>query len=229
MKKIICFAAITLACVSCFRVNSNYIGDGKKLKGEGAVQTRDFPLSGFDSICLNGNADVKFSVADSFQVSVRTQENIFAQLDFKVEDGTLILQAKDGQNIKAEEYEITVKAPSVKAFEINGASDLDIISGIVTEDDLVFKINGAGDMSLGAITCRSLVIVCNGAADVDAKHLDVQAIDVKINGAGDVNLGGKAGDVNLTVNGAGDIDAKNLVISGKVIKKASGVASIKLP
>ncbi len=228
MKYLIIFSVAALLCASCVHVNKNYQGGKNSVKGTGSIITKDFDFKDFHSVCINGNADVRFVQSDDWAVSLRTQENIPEYLDYKVEDGVLVIEAKDRRTIRAEVYDLTVKAPVLRRVEVNGASDFDIEDGLRSDEDLTIVVNGAGDLTFKGVACRDLSVKVNGAADLEAADLDVREVRVRINGAGDVVLSGKAGDADLSVNGAGDIDARRLVVAGEVNKQASGVAKIKL-
>lgn len=228
MKNILYIAATMFLFSSCFHVNSNWTGSRKSVNGEGPVVVKTYDFKDFDSIRSNGSADIVFTQADAWEVTVRTQENIIDVLDYEVKDGKLVLDTKDHQNIRAEEYEITIKAPQLKEIQINGAGDFKVQGGLRSEDDFQVEINGAGDVDMTRIVCKELKISANGACDVDAAGIDVQSVKVRINGAGDVELSGKAGSADLEVNGAGDINARSLEVSGEVRKSASGLAKINL-
>lgn len=248
MKKILIAAAAVLLCTSCFHVNKNYkqgdAGDffegfqegykeGRKasrkpIKGEGAVVSKSFDLKDFDQIVINGHADVSFTQSDAYEVTVRTQENILEWLDYKVEGTTLVIEAKDKREIRAEKYDLVIQAPALKKLVVNGASDFNVGS-LRSENDLDIEINGAGDLDFDRIQCNSLTLQVNGAADANLTDIHVQeALKVEVNGAGDVNVTGSAGTASLKVNGAGDIDATGLKVAGEVTKQAAGLAKIKL-
>jgi hypothetical protein len=228
MKKILYIAAMALMCASCFRVNSNF-GNGKKaIKGEGAVISKSFDLKDFDAIIINGHADVNFTQSPVFEVTLSTQENVFEYMDYRVEGTTLILETKDKRNVRAESYDVTVKAPALKSVVVNGASDFNIPAGLVSEDDLYINVNGAGDLDFKQLRCGDLTIISNGASDIDAASIEVKGLSITVNGAGDVVVSGNvSGDASLAVNGAGDIDARNLTVAGELKKRAAGVARIK--
>ncbi len=232
MKKILYMAATVLLCSSCFHVNSNYKGSffgGKDaIKGEGPVISKSFDLKDFDRIVINGQADAVFTQSDTYELTLRAQENVFDYVDYRVEGTTLILELKDKRSVRSTEFEVTLKAPALKGLEINGAADFDIPAGLKSDDDLQIEVNGAGDLTFNGVRCNNLSIQANGAADVDLTAIDVQNLKVDVNGAGDVNVEGNAADANLSVNGAGDIDASGLKVAGKVSKHAAGLASIKI-
>lgn len=233
MKKILYLAAMTLLCASCFHVNRNFgggvhINGANSIKGEGAVITKSFDLKDFDAIRINGQADVLFTQGEAWEVSLRTQENIFDYVDYRVEGSTLIIELKDKKTAQAEEYDLVIKAPALKSLEVNGTSDFEIPAGLVSEDDLKVQVNGAGDLSFDKIRCRDLSIEANGACDVEMNAIDVQKLKIQVNGAGDVDVTGDAAEASLEVNGAGDIDATGLKVAGEVKKHAAGLAKIKI-
>ena len=228
MKSIIFLAATALLCSSCFQVNSNWTGGKNAIKGEGEVITKSFDLKDFDQIVLNGHADVTFTQGDTFDVTVRTQANVFDHLDYRVEGTRLILENKDKVTIRAQEFDVTIQAPALKSITVNGAGDLDIKGGLISDEDFKVTVNGAGDLSLETIRCKDLSIEVNGAADIDLTSIAVNDLKVVLNGAGDVTATGKAENATLRVNGAGDIDARGLTVAGKVNKSASGLAKIQL-
>jgi Protein of unknown function (DUF2807). len=232
MKKILYMAATVLLCSSCFHVNSNFKGSffgGKDaIKGEGQLIGKNFDFKDFDSITINGHADVTFIQSSIYEVQVHTQENIFEWLDYKVDGNTLIIETKDHREIRATKYSIDIQAPALKKLVVNGASDFEI-PNLRTENDLDIEINGAGDLSFDRVLCNSMTLKVNGAADADLTSISVlKDLKIEVNGAGDVNVTGNARNVSLSVNGAGDIDATGLKVTGEVSKHASGLAKIKM-
>ena len=230
MKKIASFIATAILCASCvFPINMNgiKIGDGKTVKCKGPVTTNTFDLTGFDAITVNGYADMELFQGDQFQVIVKANEDVFQYLDYKVEDGVLVMETKEHVNIKAETYEMTITLPTLKNLTVNGACDADMKTGYSSGENLSVVVNGAGDFELSGIKVPSFNITLNGAGDIEADGLDVENLAVAINGAGDIDLSGKALKASFTVSGAGNIDASGLECENVSTQK-SGFASIKL-
>lgn len=231
MKKIAIVLAVALMAVSCKFVtySGNGIGSKNSVRCTGPVETQVMEdLTDFNEIHLNGKADVKLVQADHFEVSVTANQEVFEYLDYKVEDGTLVLQQKEKVNLRAQVFDVTVSVPEVTRIVINGAADLDLPDGYYSENNLTMVVNGAGDFDMNLITVPELSFVVNGAGDIDAKQIDVQKLDIAISGAGDVTLSGKAVNANFSVSGAGDVDARSLECEHYTTHK-SGVASIHLP
>ena len=228
MKNILYIAAVTLLCSSCFHVNSNWTGGKNAIKGEGEVVSKTLDLKDFDQIVINGHADVDFTQTSGYEVTVKTQENIFEWLDYKVDGTTLIIETKDHREIRATEYDIVIQAPELKKLTVNGASDFSI-DALRMDGDLDVQVNGAGDLDFNRITCNSFTVEVNGAADANLTSIDIlKSLTVKVNGAGDVDITGDAMSAYFEVNGAGDVNAKGLKVKGEVSKHTSGLAKIQL-
>ena len=228
MKNILYIAAVTLLCSSCFHVNTNWNGGKNAIKGEGAVIGKFLDFKDFDSIVINGHADVTFIQSSIYEVQVSTQENIFEWLDYKVDGTTLIIETKDHREIRATKYDLVIQAPELKKLTVNGASDFNI-DALRMDGDLDVEVNGAGDLDFDRITCNNFTVEVNGAADANLTSIDIlKSLTVKVNGAGDVDVTGNAMSASFEVNGAGDINAKGLKVAGEVSKHTSGLAKIQL-
>ena len=228
MKRIFYIAAMALLCSSCFHVNTNYSGDINPIKGTGPVISKTFDFKDFDTIEINGGADVTFNQSSIYEVTVRTQESIFDWLDYKVEGSKLVLQVKDKRSVRAEVFDIVIQAPELNKVVVNGASDFDI-RGLRIDGDLDVQVNGAGDLDFDQIACESLSVQVNGAGDAKLSSLNIRkTLKVEVNGAGDVDITGRAQDVSLDVNGVGDIDATGLKVDGEVKQHKAGIATIRL-
>lgn len=219
-------AAVLMSLCSCvYTVGNN---NGKVIKGEGPLETRELDLSGFNSIVVNGQADITFTQSEStWKVSVYTNENVFDYLDYHVDGETLVLEYKDQVNIRAKEFEVSISAPQLRHVVVNGASDFKAPDGIHADEDFGFEVNGAGDMDLHGVVCPSLSVMVNGAGDIDLSSIDVRKVSIVINGAGDATVTGKADEASFSVSGVGGIDATGLQAE-KVNKSVSGLAKIKL-
>jgi len=223
MRIISGIVALLVATACNFNIN---VGNGKAVNCKGPVQDKELDLKGFDKVQMNTTCDIRLTQRDAFLVDVRANEEVFAYLDFSVEDGTLYLKTKDNVQIRAEEYELTIGLPLLKDFTVNGACDLEWNGGYYAGEDLTFTLNGAGDLELYDIQVPSLTLKVNGAADVEMDKIDVMELAVIVNGAGDVGVTGKADKAVFNVSGVGSIDASELD-AGAVETHKAGVATIR--
>lgn len=231
MKKFLSFLGAAVICASCVFPTDGLKGikvnNGKTITCNGPVVTRTLDFSGFDAITVNGSSDMEILQGDVFQVLVKANEEVFDHIAYKVEDAVLIIENKDSVNIKAEEYDVTVTLPILKALTVNGAADVEMEKGYVSSEDLVMEVNGAGDFSLSGIKVPSLSVELNGAGDIEANGLDVKDLSVEVNGAGDIDVSGKAVNANFSVSGVADIDARELVTENVKTSK-EGLGRIRL-
>lgn len=221
MKKLfnlITALVVSVLTSSCFSWNSNAI------YCNGEIKSVDMDFKDFSEVVVNGAADLHISQEDNFSVRVVANEEVFQHLDYKVEDGTLILQTKEHVQIRAEKFDVFVTMPAIEALGVNGASDA-VVSDFSGEYGMTVNVNGAGDVELKNLTLEGLSFTVNGAADLVAKELDVKKVKVSVNGAADASLQGKAEDVEVSIAGAGSIDVRSLFYTHMSTHKA-GVASI---
>jgi len=230
MKKILIVLSVALLAVSCkFVTYTGNSGNSKSVYCDGAVKTEVLEgLTGFDAILVKGHAEIEFTQADSHEVKVSANEDLFAYLDFKVEGGVLLIQFVDGRNYRPEKFEVAISAPVLKDLTINGAGDFDLKKGYRAAENLGITVNGAGDIEMTGVAVPELDVEVNGAGDLQVDDLDVESLSVAIHGAGDVTVSGKAEKANFSVSGAGDIDARKLKCEDISTRK-SGIASVRLP
>lgn len=241
--------AAALLAVSCFHVNPAFSNKRKTVSGSGEVVSRVMDLKDFTSVRVEGFPDVTLHQSDSFRVAVRTHEDLFEWLDYKVEDGVLMIRfTDDARRFQVKEYAVEVSAPVFEIIRVNGSSDISMPDGYDREEgQLTFLVKGSGDVKLGRVRCsqfttqvegagdvqvKSLVARCmsvgvKGSGDVDARELDVDGpVDVHIVGAGDVRLSGHAASCFVKIKGAGDADVRHLQVDGEFTSETSGAGTI---
>ena len=246
-KSLLLIAAALMLCACNFNINNIKVGSGRVVICNGEVVERNMDLSGFDEVLLQGAAKVVYSQNEEFLVSVKANEEVFKYLDYEVNGDKLVLATKDGVNIKAKTYIVTVNAPLLKDINVMGAADLDMTKGYTSTEPLHIAVNGAGDMDLAGIevpsmsitingagdleidkaTASDISVTVNGAGDLDLDNLDAESVSVTVRGAGDVQLSGKTNQADFHVSGAGSVDARALKCENVTTAK-HGAASIRL-
>ena len=235
MKKALAF--ILLACTfaaapSCTFVRINkglFEGTGsgsERIVGSKDLVTRTYNVPQFTGISDMISADVEYSMTDGEpSVTVEAPDNFIDKLNFKVEDGILLVRFDD--NNKYTMGKITVKASSatLERLSILGAGDFDCDDLACASLDV--DVNGAGDVTFDNVRCEGDVSVAiRGAGDIDLTGLSCKKVSVDIMGAGDVRLVGAAESASLSIKGAGDIDASRLDCE-KVSTSVAGMGSIR--
>jgi hypothetical protein len=223
MKKVIlAFAALAVLCSCNFSMN---LGNAKRIICRGDVEKRPFDLTDFEKIVLNGAADLKYSTDETYSVVVEANAEVFQHLNYRVEEGVLILETKYKVQPIAETFDIYVSSPVLQKLTINGASEASV-SRIESEQDLIIGVNGSAQCELKDINVPSLTFTVNGAGELDATRLQVGKLYVNVNGAGDVKIAGSADYASFSVAGAGDIDARELDCA-RIDRSTAGAARIR--
>lgn len=227
MKKVLlalCTMALATSCI--YSVNLNL---GNRIVCRGEVKTEEMDLGPFNQVTVNGSADLELIQNANCSVKVEANEEVFQYLDYRVENGVLILETKKDGNIvqlSANTFNVYVYAPDVENLSINGAADAKVET-YTSGKDLAVVVNGSADLEMEDIKVPTLSFTINGAGDLEARHIDVETLSISINGAGDVEVGGKAGYAKMHVSGAGDIDATELDCP-QIDKSKTGAASIRI-
>lgn len=226
MKKLFVILAAMALLSSCMNIR---IGNGKVVNCNGPVVEKEMEgFTDFTGVTMNGAIDLYFSQSNTYSVTVKANEEVYEYLDYKVEDGVLILGTKDNVNVRAKEYKVTLTLPALSKIHVNGAADVYQEGAYCSTEPINIHVNGAGDLNLKEkLQVPSVTIRVNGAGDIRITDMDVNELSINVNGAGDAVLGGKAASAHFNVNGAGDIDARNLEC-GEVSTHKSGLASIRI-
>ena len=177
MKNILYIAATVLLCSSCFHVNTNWTGGSKNaIKGEGPVITKSFDLKDFDRIVINGQADATFTQADTYEVTLRAQENVFDYVDYRVEGTTLILELKDKMNLQTELERLGASSSSVVP-ELPASSDgADSASVSVIRRETIEALTALGYSGTEAMSAVRSIDIADGMTTEDVLKLALKAL-----------------------------------------------------
>jgi hypothetical protein len=173
----------------------------------GVVATRQIEWSGAEALDINIPAEVTYTQSDQAGITITGPKNWIERI---VVDGDAITtqsgaKAKWTHKDSKTAVLIEVRAPNVKAFEINGAGKL-AINGY-QQDRLKVDVNGAGEVTAQGEAAR-LEVQVNGAGEGDFGKLTVQEADIELNGAGAVTAG-PTQHAELEINGVGAIRLLN--------------------
>lgn len=226
MKMLVSFFLSAVCLCSCINVNVRNDGGGKtvKCKGEIIEQTMDF--TGFTAITVEGAARIDFVQADEFKLLVKANEDVFDYLDYYMRDTELVLSTKDHITIQADEYKLLIQAPAISPLKVEGAAQINIDKGYVSDKEFAVEIDGAATLDFTGIVVPSLDLVINGAGKFALRDIQVGTLEAEINGAGSGSISGVADSAKLTVAGAGNINVRKLQCPN-IEKHAEGLAVIR--
>lgn len=187
--------------------------------------TRDLVWSGGPLLQIDVPAQVTYAPGAVAKVTITGPQNLVDQV--VVENGRLRFRdSETGEThvrFAREGLRVTVIAPDVKRFVLNGSPDL-VFAGY-DQPDLTIEINGSGEVK-GAGKTQVLSLTIAGAGDAGLGALDAQDATVNLAGGGNAEVMAK-GAVQVDIAGSGDVvlTAKPASLSSNI----DGSGDLKLP
>lgn len=164
---------------------------GKKIKGNGQVQTKEYAIRDFTEVNVAGEMQVYITQGAVYSVKVEADENLFEYLDIEKDGNELEIGEKEGYNLDPKSpIKVYVTSPTFEALEISGSGKIISQSKITHVKQIKIDVAGSGDVQL----------------DVNAPEVKAQ-----VAGSGDINLTGTAKEFSVDIAGSGDIKAFGLM------------------
>jgi hypothetical protein len=180
--------------------NDEIFDIGCEVRGSGNFTTETRELYNFNKVTtrVSGDIFVKQDTTESFKIT--TDDNIHEYIRTWIQNGALIIDSD--RSICPKKLEMNIGMEDIKAFNIEGSSDI---------------------TGLTPITTTELSFVISGSGDIDFKNVSTNDINVTINGSGDVILTGKGTNSNIVISGSGDIYMDEMPVNtATVIVSGSG-------
>ena len=162
----------------------------------GPASTRTLAWTGGESLAVSVPAEVSYVQGPASSLVISGPETLLKQV--VVRDGRIELQpgVYDGERLQ-----ITLTAPSVRRFELDGDQALKIQA--YDRDRLELVINGSGSVT-GAGKAAKVELSISGSGSADLTAIAMDAAQVDISGSGDAVLGPKA-SAKIDISGDGDV------------------------
>ncbi len=178
----------------------------KTEKGNGDIITKNFDISNFTELDINGFYEVFLTQGLSEKITIETDENLFEFIAVSNDGETLVLDTQDGIRLQSDHgIKVYITYSALSDISMSGAGVIKTES-LLSADELKIKMSGAGVIDL---------------------KLKAKELEIILSGAGSIKLSGNVENQDLKVSGAGSIDAYNLT-SENCIVGLSGVGSAKI-
>jgi len=181
---------------------------------EGPQTSREIAWSGGESLAFDLPADVQYTQAPG-PAKLTVSGPSGAVNDVELEDGRIEYGREHDAHLT-----ITVTAPAVTRFEMQGSGDLTIANYRQDRLDLDLEgsggvkasgeakavrlnISGSADADVGAVKASSAVVDVEGSGDATVAPTD--SADVTISGSGDVTLLTRPARLQSSVSGSGRV------------------------
>lgn len=167
--------------------------------------TRTLAWDGGERLEIGVAADVVYVQGDEASVEVVGPRDQVEAL--RLDGGRLTFDDDDGKVVvfgwgRHDRLRITVTAPSVTNFNLDGSGDLQIRD--YDRPSLYIGLRGAGDVEASGRT-EAVEVDINGSGDVDLSSLETRDADVEIRGVGETIVG-PTGAARITITGSGDVE-----------------------
>ena len=222
MKKIVIILSLAMILSSCVSI----VRGGKTVKCGGDVVEKAMDFSEFTGITVEGAAHIDFIRADEFNVTVSANQEVFDYLDYQLKGKDLVISTKDHVNISATLYKVLVQTPFIRTINIEGAAEIHMPGGYMSDEDLEIEIDGAGKLDFNGIEVPTLDLNINGAGEFALNNIKVGKLEIELNGAGKGSVSGVADYAKISVAGTASINASGLQCPN-LEKHVEGLAVIK--
>lgn len=199
--------ALSVLTISCRNVF------GKRVRGDGNIQTEERSVNSFKNVTVSGAAKVMVSQGDKPAVKIEGDANLLQYIDVAQEGDRIRIKERSGFHLEpTSDLRIYVTAPVYNHIDVAGACDIIGQTKISQTEDLSMDVSGAGDIKM---------------------ELDAPRLRAEVSGGGSINLKGQAKDVDLQLTGAGDAHCYDLLSENTKVDitgagSAQVYASVKL-
>ena len=185
--------------------------DGEDLPDPGPQVTRTLNWDGGDALTVAFSGNVRYVQGDKAEVTLTGPQSVVERV--RIENGRIDLADGDqdvyirwgGGRVRGwdavDQLQITVVAPSVTRFSLDGSGDLDIRDYDQPRIDI--DLSGSGEIMAEGRT-DSVDIDINGSGDVELDRLETRDAEVSISGSGDATVA-PSGRAVVAISGSGDV------------------------
>lgn len=201
------FAILTLTISSCY-----YIG-GKRVKGNGNIETVEKDVSSFDEVEVHGSIDLYVTQGDHKAVKLEGDENLLKYLEVKQEGNRISVGPKRGYNLRpTHKLKVYLSSPSYTRLDVSGACNIISENKLTGNRPLELEVSGSGDIKV---------------------QVDAPKVSAGISGSGSVEMSGETRDFEVRLSGAGkarcyDMKAENTTVDISGAGSAEVYASVNL-
>jgi hypothetical protein len=192
------------------------------IRGSGPVVSKDFNLSGFDGVEVSHAFHVVVEQGSSFQVTVKTHENLMEYVKAKIVSGTLHVGFEGHHSFSNTDGEVYIRMPELRTVGLSGACDGEL-KGDWQAESFSIDLSGASDLT-GRVTAGQLKAECSGASSVSLSG-SAKKTEIEGSGASKFRLDEfETGDLNIELSGASHA---SMTVNGRLDADLSGASSLR--
>ena len=217
-KLLLVLVVIAFAATSC------RYGFGKRVSGNGTMQSEERTVTNFKNVLVSGGMDVSIAQGDVKPVKIETDDNLLQYIEVIQQGDDLVIREKKGINLDpSNKIKVYVTTPVYHNIKLSGAGNIISEGKITNTDDMEIQVSGAGDIKMD-LKAPAVKINLSGAGSITLKG-DTKDVDLSLSGAGSAHCFDMlAENSKVRVSGVGDA---NVYASVSVDARVSGVGSIR--
>lgn len=185
----------------------------------GPDTTRTIPWTGSEALQIDLPADVVYTQGAETKVELSGPAELLDRVAF---DGDRLQFIDDDRAGADGSLRVSITAPSVKRFIVNGSGALSIHD--YDQDSLAVELNGSGNVE-GAGRTASMAVVLAGSGDVDLGEVETRDASVDMAGSGGVRVN-PTGAAKVRIAGSGDVHL--LTQPARLENEVSGSGKVKI-
>lgn len=187
---------ITILFISMLLVSCNVMTNaGIKVITPSNVNTSENrDVNGFTAIDFSTIGKINLMQGDKESLNISGPDNLVPEISTTVTNGTLLIKTKE----------------TITISPLNNQNPL--IFTIVVKDLTSFKISGAGDVQMEALSTPSMDVTLSGAGNVVMNQLTTDSLNVNLSGLGGLNASGVTPKLTIDISGAGNVNAPDLQV-----------------
>lgn len=176
--------------------------DRRHRPAPGPITERELTWTGADELLVDLPGDVVFLQGEPSSVRLSGPQTLVERV---VLDGGRLSLRSDETPMRRRRGDgrlsVTVTAPGVSRFVVNGSGDLDIRG--FDQDTLEARVNGSGDLTADG-RARVATAEVAGSGEIDLSALTLDEARIRISGSGEVRAAPTA-SAEIGVFGSGDV------------------------
>ncbi|MDR6300874.1 head GIN domain-containing protein [Mesonia maritima] len=216
LTKIIVTTALSFLAFSC---NVSFNGT----EGKGAVTSKNIPITeSFTKISAEKGWDVILEKASTAELEIHAHQNLIDIFEYKVEDNTLIISAKN--NIGSAERKEIIVHYTENLQRIKASSGTELTSReMIEQENIELKASSGAEVSLELKTASAEIEASSGAeinlqgtvinckanvssgAEIEAKKLRTKTANLKASSGGDLEMSVEK-EITASSSSGGSID-----------------------
>lgn len=218
MKNTLTFSTAAVAALALTGCMAGLHSDG----GSGVTASQSLDLKGFQTITLNGSAELVVTVGPEESIKVEGDEQRVKNFVTELKGKELVLGEKSqGLFGSKGDLKVTVTLPTLEGITVNGSGTATVTG--VKSDAFAATVNGSGELAVTG-EVGSFACAVNGSGEVIADALKSNTTSASIAGSGNINTA-TSNTLTVNISGSGDLKyfgdpkvTKSIVGSGDIVK-----------